>query len=55
MLRPRGLFDLGLHRSGLADRIGAEHLFPSVRSGVQAFLERGQSRAAGQASVVSTG
>jgi high affinity sulfate transporter 1 len=38
--RARGLFLGGLQRSGLAERIGAEHLFPSVRSGVQAFLER---------------
>jgi len=39
--RSRGRFDAMLHRSGLADRIGAEHIFPSVRSGVQAFIERG--------------
>jgi high affinity sulfate transporter 1 len=50
--RSRAMFDAMLHRSGLADRIGAEHLFPSVRSGVQAFLVRGgQSRAADRASV----
>jgi MFS superfamily sulfate permease-like transporter len=45
--RSRGLFDLALHRSGLADRIGPEHLFPSVRSGVHAFLEQDQRQAAG--------
>jgi len=36
-----------LHRSGLADRIGARHRFPSVRSGVHAFLEQNQPPAAG--------
>jgi hypothetical protein len=44
--RSRGLFALGLHRSGLADRIGADHLFPSVSSGVEAFLEHDRLRAA---------
>ncbi len=39
--RSRGLFDAMLRRTGLADRIGADHVFPSVRSGVQAYLERG--------------
>jgi SulP family sulfate permease len=29
-----------LERTGLADRIGTEHFFPTVRTGVQAFLER---------------
>jgi len=38
--RSRGLFDLALHRTGLADRIGADHLFPSVRTGVQAYLDQ---------------
>jgi len=45
--RSRGLFDAMLHRSGLADRIGARHRFPSVRSGVHAFLEQNQPPAAG--------
>ena len=43
--RSRGLFNAGLHRSGVADRIGAEHMFPSVRSGVQAFLGRAKASA----------
>jgi high affinity sulfate transporter 1 len=43
--RSRGRFDAGLKVSGLADLIGAEHMFPTVRSGVQAFLERGQPTA----------
>jgi sulfate permease, SulP family len=30
-----------LERTGLADRIGAEHFYPTVRTGVQAFLDRG--------------
>jgi len=38
--RPRGLFDLMLHRSGLADRIGANRTFPSVHAGVRAYLAR---------------
>lgn len=38
--RSRGVFDAMLRLTGLADRIGAEHLFPSVRSGVHAFIER---------------
>lgn len=38
--RRRGLFDTMLRRTGLADRIGAEYIFPSVRSGVQAYLGR---------------
>ena len=29
-----------LERTGLADRIGTEHFFPTVRTGVQAFVER---------------
>jgi len=44
--RSRGMFDVMLHRTGLADRIGADHLFPSVRSGVQAFLDQDQPPAA---------
>ena len=44
--RSRGLFAVGLHRSGLADRIGADHLFPSVSSGVEAFREHDRLRAA---------
>ena len=47
--RSRGRFDAMLRRSGLADRIGAEHLFPSVRIGVLAFIERGQGRPADEA------
>ena len=39
--RSRGLFDTALRRSGLAERIGADHLFPSVRSGVEAFRKLG--------------
>jgi high affinity sulfate transporter 1 len=35
--RPRGRFDLMLGRTGLDARIGADHIFPSVRSGVTAF------------------
>jgi len=38
--RSRGLFDATLRLTGLADRIGADHMFPSVRSGVHAFIER---------------
>jgi sulfate permease, SulP family len=29
-----------LERTGLADRIGTNHFFPTVRTGVQAFIER---------------
>ena len=29
-----------LERTGLADRIGNNHFFPTVRTGVQAFIER---------------
>jgi MFS superfamily sulfate permease-like transporter len=29
-----------LERTGLADRIGTKHFFPTVRTGVQAFVER---------------
>ncbi len=29
-----------LKRSGLTERIGSEHIYPSVRTGVQAYLER---------------
>lgn len=36
--RPRGRFKHMLERSGLADRIGSNHVFPSIRSAVQAFL-----------------
>jgi high affinity sulfate transporter 1 len=38
--RSRGLFEIMITRTGLAERIGAEQLFPSVRSGVQAYLAR---------------
>jgi high affinity sulfate transporter 1 len=34
--RPRGMFDVMLRRTGLVARIGADHIFPSVRSGVAA-------------------
>lgn len=37
--RSRGLFQDMLKRSGLADRIGSNHLFPSIRSAAQAFLD----------------
>jgi high affinity sulfate transporter 1 len=37
--RPRGRFDAMLQRSGLAERIGANRIFPSVRSAVQAYRE----------------
>lgn len=37
--RPQGRFLSMLERSGLADRIGSNHLFPSIRSAVQAFLD----------------
>jgi MFS superfamily sulfate permease-like transporter len=37
--RPHGRFLSMLKRSGLADRIGSNHLFPSIRSAVQAFLD----------------
>ena len=36
--RGRALFERMFVRSGLAERIGADHIFPSVRSGVQAYL-----------------
>jgi SulP family sulfate permease len=32
-----------LKRSGLTERIGSEHLYPTVRTGVQAFLRSSQS------------
>ncbi len=38
--RPRGLFLRMLIASGLAGRIGPEHVFPSVRSAVEAFRAR---------------
>ena len=37
--RAKGLFRLMLEQTGLAERIGAAHLFPAVHAGVQAFLE----------------
>lgn len=40
--RSRGLFDAMLSRTGLAERIGANRIFPSVRAGVQAYLETAQ-------------
>ena len=42
----KGLFRAMLERAGVAERIGAAHLFPTVRAGVQAFLET-QQRAGG--------
>ncbi len=36
--RAKGLFRAMLERSGLAEKIGAAHLFPAVHAGVQAFL-----------------
>jgi sulfate permease, SulP family len=29
-----------LERTGLAERIGTNHFFPTIRTGVQAFIER---------------
>jgi SulP family sulfate permease len=46
--RSRGLFDVGLRRLGVADRIGADLMFPSVRSGVQAFLAGSATASAGR-------
>ena len=43
--RSRGLFDGMLERSGLAERIGAAHMFPSVRSGVEAYLAQAEALA----------
>jgi high affinity sulfate transporter 1 len=37
--RAKGMFRGMLERTGVAERIGTEHLFPTVRAGVQAFLE----------------
>ena len=37
--RPRGRFGAMLRLSGLADRIGDDRIFPSIRSGVQAYRE----------------
>ena len=36
--RGRGLFEAAFVRSGLAERVGPDRIFPSVRSGVQAYL-----------------
>ena len=38
--RAKGLFRLMLDRSGLADRIGREHLFPTVNEGAAAFASK---------------
>ena len=38
--RGKGLFRVMLERTGVAGRIGAERLFPTVRAGAEAFLER---------------
>lgn len=40
--RAKGLFRVMLERTGVAERIGTAHLFPTVRAGVQAFLETEQ-------------
>jgi MFS superfamily sulfate permease-like transporter len=37
--RAKGLFRLMLERTNLAERIGREHLFTTVRDGIQAFLQ----------------
>jgi MFS superfamily sulfate permease-like transporter len=37
--RAKGLFRLMLERTNLTERIGREQLFPTVRAGIQAFLE----------------
>lgn len=37
--RSKGLFHVMLERTGVAERIGAEYLFPSVHAGAQAFLK----------------
>jgi high affinity sulfate transporter 1 len=41
--RAKGLFRATLERTGIAERIGAARLFPSVRDGTRAFLERGEA------------
>jgi MFS superfamily sulfate permease-like transporter len=38
--RAKGLFRVMLERTGLAERIGKEHLFPTVHAGARAFVER---------------
>jgi SulP family sulfate permease len=38
--RAKGFFGALLARSGVAGRIGQEHLFPTVQSGIRAFRER---------------
>jgi len=37
--RAKGLFRLMLERTGVAEQIGETHMFPTVRAGIQAFLE----------------
>lgn len=37
--RAKGLFHLMIEETGIAERIGKAYFFPSVRDGVQAFLE----------------
>src|SRR5436190_19347616 len=44
--RGKGLFRVMLERTGVAGRIGAERLFPTVRAGAEAFLERAPQKAA---------
>jgi MFS superfamily sulfate permease-like transporter len=36
--RAKGLFRVMLDRAGVAERIGREHIFPTVHAGAQAFL-----------------
>jgi len=36
--RAKGWFRVMLERTGVAERIGAEHLFPTVHAGAQSFL-----------------
>lgn len=38
--RAKGLFRATLERTGVAERIGPAHFFPSIHGGVQAFLEK---------------
>jgi MFS superfamily sulfate permease-like transporter len=44
--RAKGLFREMLERSGLADRVGREHLFPTVHDGVAAFSSKQESKRA---------
>jgi MFS superfamily sulfate permease-like transporter len=40
--RPKGLFRMMLDRTGVADKVGRDQLFPSVRAAVEAPLSRNQ-------------